>query len=76
MQNNDPSMVARQDNGRDALLLNVRDATRMLSISRTMLYELMARGCIESVNIGRCRRVPVDSLRNFVEAQRHGNGSR
>jgi len=41
-----------------------------LSVSRTTLYELLASGAIESIYIGRSRRVPVDALHDFVESQR------
>lgn len=54
------------------LLLTVPDAARALAIGRTTLYELIAERRIETVHIGRCTRVPVDSLRTFLEEQRAG----
>ena len=54
------------------LLLTVPDAARALAIGRTTLYELIAERRIEIVHIGRCTRVPVDSLRTFLEEQRAG----
>jgi excisionase family DNA binding protein len=48
------------------LLLTPEGAARRLSIGRTTIYALMARGDLPSVTIGRCRRVPVSALRWFV----------
>jgi excisionase family DNA binding protein len=42
------------------------DAARRLSVGRTTIYQLMSSGELQSVNIGRCRRVPVSSLSLFV----------
>lgn len=47
-------------------LLRVEEAADVLAISRTKVYELMASGELESVHIGRSRRVPVDAVRDFV----------
>lgn len=52
--------------GDHALLLTPEEAARRLSVGRTTIYALMASGDLSSVNIGRCRRVPVSSLRSFV----------
>jgi excisionase family DNA binding protein len=58
------------------LLLTVAQAAALLSISRTTLYELLAGGAIESIYIGRSRRVPVSALHDFVESQRRDNSVR
>jgi excisionase family DNA binding protein len=50
----------------DQLLVTPEEAARRLSVGRTTIYELMSTGELESVNIGRCRRVPVSSLSSFV----------
>ena|SRR5271157_2537891 len=50
----------------DLLLVTPEEAARRLSVGRTTIYELMASGELQSVNIGRCRRVPVSSLSLFV----------
>jgi excisionase family DNA binding protein len=52
--------------GDDQLLVTPEEAARRLSIGRTTVYELMSSGDLQSVNIGRCRRVPVSSLSLFV----------
>ena len=50
----------------DQLLVTPEEAARRLSVGRTTIYELMASGELQSVNIGRCRRVPLSALRSFV----------
>ena len=50
----------------DLLLVTPEEAARRLSVGRTTIYELMASGALQSVTIGRCRRVPVSSLSSFV----------
>jgi excisionase family DNA binding protein len=57
------SDAARTD---DHLLVTPEEAARRLSLGRTTVYELMASGELRSVNIGRCRRVPVSELCSFV----------
>ncbi|MGH9097371.1 MAG: helix-turn-helix domain-containing protein [Acidimicrobiales bacterium] len=58
----------------DKLLLTVEQAGEVLSLGRTVVYELMARGLIESVAVGRSRRIPAEALTAFVEVLRHGPG--
>lgn len=53
----------------DELLLTVTEAARRLGIGRTLLYELMLRGEVMSVKVGRSRRVPVWSVEQFVKAK-------
>ena len=50
----------------DQLLVTPEEAARRLSVGRTTIYELMSSGELQSVNIGRSRRVPVSSLSSFV----------
>lgn len=50
----------------DQLLVTPEEAARRLSLGRTTIYELMASGELPSVNVGRCRRVPVSELCSFV----------
>lgn len=49
------------------LLLTVHQACERLNISRTTLYELMNAGELESVSIGRARRIPVSSVNDFID---------
>ena len=50
----------------DQLLLTPVQAARALGIGRSKLYELLAKGELESVRIGNCRRVPASALHNFL----------
>lgn len=52
------------------LLLKVSDAGAMLGIGRSTVYELIAAGELETVHIGRCRRVPVAALEEYVRRLR------
>lgn len=50
----------------DRLLLTPEDAADVLGVGRTKLYELLRVGAIESVRIGRARRVPAEALHDYV----------
>jgi excisionase family DNA binding protein len=49
-------------------LLTIVDAARLLGISRSKLYELLADGELPSVRIGRTRRISTSDLEEFVVA--------
>ncbi len=48
-------------------LLTVLDAASFLSISRGAVYHLLERGVLNSIHIGRARRIPLAELRRFVD---------
>jgi len=50
----------------------IKDACRMSGIGRTVLYDLMTRGDVKSVKIGRRRLVLVDSLKQYVKGSSSG----
>ncbi len=52
------------------LLLTVERAAERLEVGRTKVFELMATGQLESVKIGRARRIPADALRVYVQRLR------
>jgi excisionase family DNA binding protein len=58
-------------------LVTIAVAARLLGVGRTTIYELIARGDIDTVHIGRSARVPVCSLDAFVSKlqTRAQNGS-
>ncbi len=60
-------MTTREDTV-ERLLYDPREAARLLSISRTKVYELMASGQLSSVRIGHCRRIPAEAMRRFIKA--------
>ncbi len=54
----------------ERIVLTVEEAAERLGIGRTMVYALVRSGDIESIAIGRLRRIPVDALEEFVERLR------
>lgn len=54
----------------DKLLLTPEAAAAMASVSRTTMFGLMKLGVVESVKIGRARRIPVEALRAYVDGLR------
>ena len=52
------------------LLLTVEEAADRLGIGRTLMYELIGCGQIASIRVGRLRRVPLESLTDYVAAMR------
>ena len=52
------------------MLVRVEEAGDLLGIGRSTVYELIARGEIETVHIGRSCRVPVAALDEYVERLR------
>lgn len=55
-------------------LLRPEEAAEYLALSRARIYELLASGQIESVNIGRSRRIPLAALDDFVNRLRAEGG--
>ena len=51
----------------DKMLLTVVEAAQRLGIGRTLMYELLSTGQIESVHLGRLHKVPVLALTRFIE---------
>jgi excisionase family DNA binding protein len=51
-------------------LLRVEEAAKYLSIGRTLVYRLLHSGELESVQIGRARRIPLVALESYVERLR------
>ena len=47
-------------------LLSVEAAATQLSIGRTTMYALIKTGAIESVRVGRLRRVPAEALTAYT----------
>ena len=49
-----------------ALLVSIKQASGMLSISRSVIYQLMDAGQLTPIRIGRSVRFPVEQLEQFV----------
>ena len=50
----------------EPLLVRVEEAARILSLSRSTIYEMMDAGELPSVRYGAARRIPVAALRAWV----------
>ena len=49
------------------LLLDGRQVAILLGIGRTKTFQLMLRGELPTIRIGRCVRVPANALANWIE---------
>jgi excisionase family DNA binding protein len=54
----------------EGLLLTVDEAAERLRLGRTLVYRLISSGELESVTVGRLRRVPAECLAEYVAALR------
>jgi excisionase family DNA binding protein len=52
------------------LLLTIEQAAQCLGIGRTLMYALVRDGNVESVQIGRLRRIPADALSRYIDQLR------
>jgi excisionase family DNA binding protein len=50
----------------ERVLLTVEEAAEQLAIGRTLTYKLIANGEIESIRIGRLRRVPTTAIQDYA----------
>jgi excisionase family DNA binding protein len=55
------------------LVLTVEAAAERLGVGRTLMYALVKSGAVESVCIGRLRRIPADALDTFLSSLRAAN---
>ncbi|MGW8725788.1 excisionase family DNA-binding protein [Streptomyces sp. NPDC055808] len=55
------------------VLLTVKEAARRLRIGRTYCYQLIRSGQLETVSLGRLRRVPAAAVPEFVARLRAAN---
>jgi excisionase family DNA binding protein len=63
------------DGTQDELLLTVEETARRLRIGRTLVYQLISSGELESVKVGRLRRVPAECLPAYVATLRRTRSS-
>jgi excisionase family DNA binding protein len=54
------------------ILLTPEESAQRASVGRTTIYALIASGELESVRIGRSRRVPAQALEEYVARLRNG----
>ena len=53
----------------EKLLLRPTEAAEIIALGRSKTYDLIAKGIIPSIRIGKSVRVPADALREWVKAQ-------
>ena len=53
--------------GERRLLLTIDESADRLGIGRSLMYQLVLSGAVESVKVGRLRRIPEECLREHVE---------
>lgn len=54
----------------DRVVFTVEEAAERLGVGRTLVYALVKSGEIESIAIGRLRRIPCDAVDDFVQRLR------
>lgn len=54
----------------ERILLRPEEVASRTGLSRSVIYQKLATGELESVKIGRARRIPVRALEAFVESLR------
>lgn len=60
----------------EVVLLTVPEAAKMLRISRNLAYELVARGEIPAIRLGRVIRVPRGLLEEWLKSESAISGHR
>ena len=48
-------------------LLSVSEASKKLNVGRTLLYDLMAKGALPYVRVGRTRRIMRSTVETFLD---------
>jgi excisionase family DNA binding protein len=54
----------------EPLVYTIPEAANALRLSRTKFYELLDSGEVESIHIGRSRKIPADALRAYIDGLR------
>ena len=55
------------DQMHDLRLYRVKDAMRLLNLSRTVIYEQLRTGRLRSVQQGRARLIPSSAIRDYIK---------
>jgi excisionase family DNA binding protein len=55
------------------LLMSVAQVSEALGVGRTMVYDMISRGQLEVVHLGRAARVPAGAVERLVQSLRGGN---
>lgn len=62
--------MTTETTSRPRILLTVEEAAQALRVGRTTVFHLIRTGALDSVRIGRLRRVPLDELHRFAKEHR------
>lgn len=54
----------------EKLLCSPEEAAELLGVGRSYMFELVARGEVESFKVGRLRKIPREALTAYVERLR------
>jgi excisionase family DNA binding protein len=65
--------MSTENPGARPLVLSVREAAEALRISKDLAYELIARGELPALRLGRRVVVPTKALMEFVDGTGHPN---
>jgi excisionase family DNA binding protein len=57
----------------EKMLLKPSEVAKALGIGRSLAYELIAQGIIPSVRLGRCIRIPSQSLEQWIRENETSN---
>lgn len=53
----------------DRLAVTPEEAAEMIGVSRTRIYQLLQRGAIPSLRLGKVRRIRVERIREYLERE-------
>lgn len=56
-------------NREDKLAYTIEEAAELLSLSRAHVYRLLDQGDLNSISIGRCRRITYGQLVEFIRSK-------
>ncbi len=59
----------------EPLFIDVNHACKLLGIGRNLMYELIYKGTIPSVKLGRLRRIPYHWLKEYAQQVARQNGA-
>ena len=62
-----PRGVCQLEAGMEKLLLTPEEAAEVLGLTRSTIYDLLRLRLLQSVKIGRSRRIPATACRELVE---------
>jgi excisionase family DNA binding protein len=60
--------VIAKEESVDKLLLRPAEVAELIGLGKSKTYDLIGKGLIPSVRVGRAVRVPVDALRLWVQS--------